>query len=219
MTFRIRIVDYDPRWPGLFLLEAERIRSALRQRALRIEHAGSTSVPGLAAKPVIDIVLVVEDSSDEAAYAPPLEGAGYSLHLREPDWHEHRLLKRRDPETNLHVFSDRCPEIARMLQFRDRLRRNTRDRELYVQTKRELARREWNDIEEYAAAKTSVINAILARAFGSIETPAAPPIAGAGLDHPASAKRDAAASAYAPRSQSGNGVRPLQIGPDGEFQD
>jgi GrpB-like predicted nucleotidyltransferase (UPF0157 family) len=90
---RILIVDYDPHWPELFRREADRIGAALGSRALRIEHVGSTSVPGLAAKPVIDLLLVVADSAAEDDYLPALEGAGFKVSIREPDWHQHRMLK------------------------------------------------------------------------------------------------------------------------------
>src|SRR5690349_21881543 len=89
----ITLADYDPGWPVLFAREAARIRAALGDRAVQIEHAGSTSVPGLAAKPIIDILLAVPDSSDEHASVPALEAAGYVLRIREPDWFEHRLFK------------------------------------------------------------------------------------------------------------------------------
>jgi GrpB-like predicted nucleotidyltransferase (UPF0157 family) len=137
------LADYDPEWRRLFEREADRIRDALGARALQIEHAGSTAVPGLAAKPIIDIVLVVADSSDEAAYVPALESAGYLLRVREPDWFQHRLLKGPDANVNVHVFSPGCAEIERMLLFRDWLRSNAADRELYERAKRELARQEW----------------------------------------------------------------------------
>ncbi len=156
------LVEYDPEWPRLFAREAKRIREALGERALQVEHAGSTSVPGLAAKPIIDIVLVVADSADEAAYVPALEAAGYVLRIREPEWFEHRLLKA--PNVNVHVFSPGCPEIERMLLFRDRLRGNESDRDLYERTKRELAEREWKYTQHYADAKSEVVEAILARA-------------------------------------------------------
>lgn len=161
---KIVLVDYDPRWPELFQLQSERIRAALQSKALRIEHTGSTSVPGLAAKPVIDITLVVEDSADEPAYAPPLESAGYVLRIREPEWHQHRMFKGADPQVNLHVFSAGCSEIERMLRFRDWLREHSADRDLYEQTKRALAQGEWEFVQNYADAKTEVIEAILARA-------------------------------------------------------
>ena len=115
----VQIADYHPEWPRLFEREAERIRRVLGNRVLLLEHVGSTSVPGLAAKPRIDILLVVADSADESAYIPPLEAAAYVLHIRESDWYEHRLFKGPDTAINLHVFSDGCPEIDRMRIFRD----------------------------------------------------------------------------------------------------
>jgi len=162
---QIELVDYDPAWPGLFAREAERIRAALGERAVLLEHTGSTSVPGLAAKPIIDMTLAVPDSSDEESYAPALEAAGYVLRIREPDWHEHRVFKGPDTNVNLHVFSDGCPEIDRMLRFRDWLRTDQADRELYEQTKRKLAAREWTYVQDYADAKTLVVEEIIARAL------------------------------------------------------
>lgn len=160
----IELVDYDPAWPGLYEREAEKIRAALGNRVVGLEHTGSTSVPGLAAKPIIDIVLTVADSADEDAYVPALETAGYELTIRERDWHEHRLLKGSTPEVNLHVFSDDCPEIARMTAFRDHLRTNQADRELYERTKRDLARQTWTYTQDYADAKTAVVEEIITRA-------------------------------------------------------
>jgi len=160
----VELVDYDAAWPALFEREAERIRAALGERVRRLEHTGSTSVPGLAAKPIIDMTLAVADSSDENAYVPDLEAAGYVLRIREPDWFEHRLFKGPDTSVNLHVFSEGCSEIDRMLRFRDRLRSNDADRELYERTKRELAGREWKYMQDYADAKDAVIAEIDARA-------------------------------------------------------
>jgi GrpB-like predicted nucleotidyltransferase (UPF0157 family) len=161
----IVLADYDPEWPVLFEREADRIRGILGERALQIEHVGSTSVPGLAAKPIIDTVLVVADSADEQAYVAPLEAAGYALRIREPDWHEHRVLKGPDTNVNLHVFSEASPEIDRMLAFRDRLRANDSDRVRYERSKRELAEREWKYVQDYADAKTAVVEEIIARAW------------------------------------------------------
>jgi GrpB-like predicted nucleotidyltransferase (UPF0157 family) len=121
-------------------------------------------VPGLAAKPAIDIVLTVVDSSDEAAYLPDLEAAGYVLQFREPDWHEHRFLRDHDPAVQVHVFTDGSSEVERMLLFRDRLRSRPEERELYERTKRELAARRWAYIQDYADAKSSVVEEIIARA-------------------------------------------------------
>lgn len=163
----VRLVDYDPAWPALFEREAARIRAALGERVLLIEHVGSTAVPRLAAKPRIDIVLAVADSSDEASYVPALETAGFVLHIREPKWHEHREFKGRDTDLNLHVFSDGCVEIERMLCFRDHLRRDEADRLLYERTKRVLAQRTWKYGQHYAEAKTTVVEEIMARAGGA----------------------------------------------------
>ncbi len=164
------IVDYDPQWPRLYEREAARVRSALGERVLLLEHVGSTSVPGLAAKPRIDMLLVVANTADEPSYVPSLEAAGYILTIREPDWYEHRCFKGPDTDINLHVFSSGCTEIKRMLLFRDWLRSNDSDRLLYERTKRELANNNWKYVQNYADAKTSIINAILARAQKHIKT-------------------------------------------------
>ena len=163
MNSTISIVEYDPAWPVLFDREAARIQAALCDRALRIEHVGSTSISGLAAKPIIDIVLVVADTTDEAAYVPALEAAGYLLRIREPDWYEHRMFKGQVANINLHCFSDGCAEIERMLVFRDWLRANEVDRLLYERTKRELAAQTWKYVQNYADAKTAIVEEILAR--------------------------------------------------------
>ena len=160
----ILLVDYDPAWPGLFERENARIRAALGERVVQLEHTGSTSVPGLAAKPCVDMTLVVPDSSDEASYVSALEAAGYVLVIREPDWYEHRVFKGPDTNVNLHVFSPGCQEIERMVGFRDWLQTHDEDRDLYERTKRELATREWKFVQNYADAKTDVVEEIVARA-------------------------------------------------------
>ena len=160
----VTLAEYDAQWPGLFEREADRIRLALGDRIRRLEHTGSTSIPGLAAKPVIDITLVVADSADEAAYVPALEAAGYRLWIREPDWLEHRLLTGPDTNVNLHVFTDGSVEVDRMVGFRDWLRTHPDDRDLYERTKRELAARTWRHVQHYADAKSAVVEEIIARA-------------------------------------------------------
>ncbi|PTL85718.1 GrpB family protein [Vitiosangium sp. GDMCC 1.1324] len=161
---QILLVDYDPEWPVLFAREAEKIRAALGDRALLIEHAGSTSVPGLMAKPIIDIIVAVADSGDESTYVPALEAVGYQLRIREPEWEQHRLLKGTHPDVNMHVFTIGSREISRMLMMRDWLRSNEAERELYAATKRELASRTWKYVQNYADAKSTVIAEIMARA-------------------------------------------------------
>jgi len=160
----ITLADYDAAWPQRFAAEEARIRAALGERARLVEHAGSTSVPGLAAKPTIDIVLAVPDSADEPGYLPDLEAAGYVLRVREPDWHEHRMLARRaEIAVQVHVFTAGSSEIDRMLAFRDRLRSVPEERERYLAAKRELAARRWRYVQDYADAKTEVIDDIIAR--------------------------------------------------------
>src|SRR5882757_6693205 len=139
----IVIVDYDPRWPGQFRKHAEILARALGSGALAIEHVGSTSVPGLAAKPIIDIDVRVEDSSDEATYLPALVQAGYVLRVREPDWHQHRMFRTPELDVHIHIFSPGCVEVARHLAFRDRLQTHIEDRLLYESVKRKLATEDW----------------------------------------------------------------------------
>jgi GrpB-like predicted nucleotidyltransferase (UPF0157 family) len=159
----ITLVDYDPAWDALYLREAARIRAALGGHLLLIEHVGSTAVRGLAAKPKVDIVVAVIDSSNESDYVPALEARGYELRVREPAWHEHRLFNGPDTVVNLHVFSAGCEEIERLLRFRDHLRRSETDRMLYERTKRGLARQTWKYTQNYADAKSTVVEEILAR--------------------------------------------------------
>ncbi|WP_232832113.1 GrpB family protein [Nocardiopsis sp. FIRDI 009] len=160
---RVHLSQYDPKWPYLFRRESDRVHAALGDRVLLFEHVGSTAVPGLAAKPCVDLLLVVADSADEPAYLPDLEAAGYSLVIREPHWYEHRVLKGRDVNLNLHVFTEGCVEIERMRAFRDRLIADADARARYEAHKRELAERRWDRIQDYAEAKSEVIEEILAR--------------------------------------------------------
>ena len=162
----VHLAAPDPTWPRQYAGQAALIRRALGGLVLLLEHVGSTSVPGLAAKPVLDILLVVPEPADEAAYVPALERAGFLLHLREPSWHQHRLLRRSRPAVNLHVFGPRAAEIDRMLGFRDRLREEPADRDLYQRRKRELAVRTWPRVQDYADAKSEVVEQIIARAHG-----------------------------------------------------
>jgi GrpB-like predicted nucleotidyltransferase (UPF0157 family) len=157
----IVVVDYDPAWPVRFAEHEAAIRGALGARAKQVEHVGSTAV---AAKPIIDVLLVVDDSADEGSYLPALEAAGYELRIREPGFHEHRMLRTPGRDVHLHVLSTGSPEIERYLLLRDRLRSDTADRTLYERTKRELASRPWPTMQHYAEAKGAVIEEIIARA-------------------------------------------------------
>lgn len=160
----ITLVEYDPQWPKAFEREANRVRSILGDKMIQLEHVGSTSVPGLCAKPIIDMLLVVENSADEPSYVPALEAAGYKLRVREPEWFEHRMFKGPDIDINLHVFSASMSEVERMLHFRNWLQSNETDRDKYAQAKRSLAKNKWRYVQHYADAKTSIIREIMERA-------------------------------------------------------
>lgn len=160
----IVIADYDSSWPKKFEENKQKIIEALGDRALSIEHIGSTSVAGIAAKPIIDIDVVVKDSSDEDSYLPPLIAAGYELRVREPDWHEHRMLRTPECDVHIHIFSPGAEELDRHLIFRNWLRDNDVDRLNYESTKRALAQKSWNDMNDYAKAKTEVVERILTKA-------------------------------------------------------
>lgn len=158
-------MPYDPEWPRTFERVAAELRDVLGNDAREILHVGSTSVPGLAAKPILDIVLVVDDSADEPAYVPRLEARGYEVRVREPEWFEHRMLKRFDPTVNLHVFAAGCDETERLVRFRDWLRVHDDDRDRYEAVKRSLAAQDWDTVQDYADAKTTIVTEILGRAY------------------------------------------------------
>ncbi|WP_253354829.1 GrpB family protein [Terracoccus luteus] len=160
----IVVVDADPSWGEQYADHERRICSALGTVAVQVEHIGSTSVPGLAAKPIIDVLVVVDDLTDEQAYLPPLLAAGYALRVREPG---HRLVRTPQRDVHVHVLEVGDPAIEDYLVLRDRLRRDDDDRELYARTKRALASRDWPSMDAYSDAKTGVIRAILHRGRGS----------------------------------------------------
>lgn len=161
----IFLAEPDPSWPLAYADAEAVIRAGLGDRAVIVEHVGSTSIPGLVAKPILDILLVVADSADESAYVPGLEAVGYLLFGREPHWQEHRILKHSGPDINLHVFTIGATEAARMIRFRDHLRSRPDERELYARVKKELGAKEWEYVQDYADAKSAVVEEILARAI------------------------------------------------------
>jgi GrpB-like predicted nucleotidyltransferase (UPF0157 family) len=157
----IALLPYDPLWPVQYAREETKIRAALGAGALVLEHVGSTSIPGMSAKPIIDILLALFDSADESSYVPQLTLQGYRLHLREPAWEQHRVLKGEAPAVNLHVFAEGSREITRMLAFRDRCRTVPQEAALYETTKRALAAH----VQHYANAKADVVEGIIARSL------------------------------------------------------
>ena len=157
----IVVVPYRQAWPETYRLHAERVAAALGDSALRIEHIGSTAVPGLVAKPIVDMLVVVADSADEDAYLPAMQRAGYALRVREPDFEEHRMLRTAERDVHVHVLSAGSPEIGRYLRFRDALRATPFLRARYQALKLALATQEWADMNAYAQAKSEMVEAIM----------------------------------------------------------
>jgi GrpB-like predicted nucleotidyltransferase (UPF0157 family) len=173
----IVIEDYDPAWVDRFEAESAFLAEALGGLIITIEHVGSTSVPGLPAKPVIDIDLSIEDTADESGYVPALETAGYRLVLREPWWYGHRMLISAAEDVHLHLWPKDAPEPIRHRLFRDWLRSHPEDRDLYAATKRRLARDTVDQPGDYSLAKNDVIDEIYTRIFA-----AGPEAGGTGAD-------------------------------------
>lgn len=164
----IEITDPDPAWPRRYDDLAGRIRKALGWRVLALEHVGSTSVPGLAAKPVIDIDLTVADPSREQDYVPALEAIGFRLVIREPWWYDHRVLRMDGPPSNLHVFGFDSPELVKHRIFRDWLRGQPAERDRYAAAKRRAASEAnagGEHVMQYNARKQQVVREIYHRAF------------------------------------------------------
>ncbi len=159
------VVSFDEAWAAQY----DEVRSALEcglgQRALRISHVGSTAIPGLPAKPIIDIDVTVADSADEARYLPVLESAGFRLIAREPEWEEHRCLTYASPNSNVHVFSPGAIEPQRHLLFRDWLAQNHADRDLYGALKFSLAGVGFEADADYNGQKAALVYDIYERAF------------------------------------------------------
>jgi len=160
-ALKLKLHNYDDRWPDTYLDHQERIRSALAAVDVGIEHIGSTSVPGLAAKPIVDVLVTVDDITAEEDYLDAILAAGYELRVREPG---HRLVRTPARDVHVHLFERDDPAVDEYILFRDRLRSNADDRALYESIKRTLLSQRWNDMNDYAEAKTDVIVAIKARA-------------------------------------------------------
>lgn len=156
----IVLVDYDSSWPVRFQEERAKLTTALGTEAIGIEHIGSTAVPGLAAKPIIDVLVTVADIEDEPRYLPALQRAGYVLRVREPG---HRMVRTPGLDVHVHIWPDGDPAVTAYLAFRNRLRSSIADRDLYAATKRRLAQQDWPTMGHYADAKSDVILQILSR--------------------------------------------------------
>lgn len=173
----VAISPYQESWPKTFTRVADRMASVLGSKALRLEHVGSTSVPGLAAKPIIDILLEVSDPADEASYLPALESLGFTLLFRQPRWHGHRFLfvEEKEAEVNVHVHRKGCQIAADFLTFRNFLRDNEGARTEYVEAKQKAAdtsNGEKGGRLRYQREKAEVLNRLKARALGEKPSPA-----------------------------------------------
>ncbi|SNR85430.1 GrpB family protein [Blastococcus mobilis] len=158
---RVVVSNYEPAWPARFAAVKARIHAALGETALAVEHIGSTAVPGLAAKPIIDVLVVVSDVEDESSYASALEGAGFALRVREPG---HRMLRTPGKDVHVHVHEPDAQAVTDYVDLRDWLRVDPADRSRYAAVKRDLAQRPWPDMNHYADAKSEVIQQMLGRA-------------------------------------------------------
>ncbi|GAB2468190.1 GrpB-like predicted nucleotidyltransferase (UPF0157 family) [Conyzicola lurida] len=157
----LEVVAYDERWPAVFGEHRDRILEALHAAEVDVEHIGSTSVPGLAAKPIIDIVVAVDDITAEEDYLEQFLAAGYVLRVREPG---HRLVRTPDRDVHVHIYEKGAEAVEKYLRLRDHLRTDADDRELYASTKRALIGQGFDDMNAYSDAKTDVIAGILERA-------------------------------------------------------
>jgi GrpB-like predicted nucleotidyltransferase (UPF0157 family) len=157
----IVVSEYDPSWPARFETERQRLVSALGDTAVRIEHIGSTALPGLAAKPIIDVLVTVNtvELVDER-YRPNLEASGYLLRVSEPD---RKMFQTPTRDVHVHIWPASHEADRAISDPPDWLRYNESDRHLYEQRKRELAG-QWPDMNHYAEAKSDVIVPILERA-------------------------------------------------------
>ena len=155
------VVPYRQEWPETFDRHRARIAATLGAGAVGIDHIGSTAVPGLAAKPIVDTLVVVADSADEDSYLPAMERAGYVLRVREPDFEEHRMFRTPERDVHVHVLSVGSPEIERYLRLRDALRAAPFLRARYQALKQTLAAQDWQDMNAYAQAKSVMIETII----------------------------------------------------------
>jgi GrpB-like predicted nucleotidyltransferase (UPF0157 family) len=166
----VELVEHQEGWARTYDDLAARVRQALGFRVLGLHHVGSTAVPDLVAKPIVDVALVVADPEEEDRYVPPLAAAGFRLRIREPWWYGHRMLRSEEPRANLHVFGPDSPEPMRNVLFRDWLRKDAQDRALYAAAKvaaAEASNARGEHVMDYNARKQAVVREICTRAFAA----------------------------------------------------
>lgn len=160
-SVNLELVDYDNSWSDKFKVESHKIKNALGDIVTLIEHIGSTSIPGLAAKPIIDIVVSIDNPENEEEYKDNLEGIGYELRVREPDFYEHRMFRTHKRDVHLHIFPSNCIEIDRYITFRNALRDSLSKREEYHTLKANLINQGITDMNEYASKKGEFIESVI----------------------------------------------------------
>ena len=163
----IRVVEYDPAWPALAAAEMRRIKAAVGEVAVRIDHVGSTAVPGLAAKPIVDLQLAVEALKPRARYVEPLQGLGYLFapDPESPDFHFFGLPAERPRTHNLHVCAAGSEHELRHLALRDYLRAHPAQVAEYAACKRDLVARHPGDRLAYIDGKDRYVAALEGRAL------------------------------------------------------
>ncbi|WP_240645787.1 GrpB family protein [Georgenia sp. SYP-B2076] len=161
------LAAYDPAWASQYAVHEAHVRAAVGSIAVAVEHIGSTSVPGLAAKPIIDILVTVADITAEEDYLEPLVASGYVMRVREPG---HRMVRTEQRDVHIHILELGDPAAGDYLLLRDHLRIDQADRQLYEATKRDLTKRDWPDMNAYADAKSAVIEEIKGRARSRLAT-------------------------------------------------
>lgn len=153
----IEVAAYDEQWPARFAEWRARLAAELGPVAIRIEHVGSTAVPGLAAKAIIDILISVAHTGDEEAYVPAIERTGLQLRLREPGHRYFRPPPDRPRDVHIHACEARSAWERNHLLFRDYLRAHPAARDSYADLKQELAERYPDDRLAYTDAKSAFI--------------------------------------------------------------
>jgi GrpB-like predicted nucleotidyltransferase (UPF0157 family) len=164
----VRLVEYDGRWPALFVAEQQRIREQSGALTLRLEHVGGTSIPGMCAKPIVDIAAGRPRDSSISDYVAALERAGYE-HRGERGVPGRQYFRRGDPRAyHVHLVEEAGPLWRDYLAFRDYLRANAEDARQFAELKRRLAARFFHDREGYMTAKSPHVRELL-RLAGAVE--------------------------------------------------
>jgi len=165
------IVDYDPRWPILYEDEKDRIRGIIGHKVLAIEHIGSTAVPGLGAKPIVDIMACVRGSSDADECVPILRNIGYddvTPQEGNPDWYYCLGKGTHNMGYHLHLMRYMSDFSRKHILFREYLRAHPDAAQQYLELKRGMAARYGSDRVAYTESKTSFVESVVARARGHV---------------------------------------------------